>query len=157
MERLSMPPAHRHDTWRLWHNGRHFADDRHFYCILSTPCGVDFIECKLLYLCSKLHWNLFTGVQLQKCIVGRGNDFVPNRRQSIIWTNDNQSLSMPYGPRQTTMSLRVIAFLTICLTILTHWGCVMHICVGNLTIIGSDNGFSHGRHQAIIWTKAGIC
>ena len=24
--------------------------------------------------------------------------------------------------------------------LLTHWGRVMHICVGNLTIIGSDNG-----------------
>ena len=33
---------------------------------------------------------------------------------------------------------------------LTHWGRVMHICVGNLTIIGSDNGLSPGRHQAII-------
>ena len=32
----------------------------------------------------------------------------------------------------------------------------LHICVGNLTIIGSDNGLSPGRHQAIIWTNAGI-
>ena len=39
---------------------------------------------------------------------------------------------------------------------LTHWGRVTHICVGNLTIIGSDNGLSPGRRQAIIWTKAGI-
>ena len=31
-----------------------------------------------------------------------------------------------------------------------------HICVGNLTIIGSDNGLSPGRRQAIIWTNAGI-
>ena len=36
------------------------------------------------------------------------------------------------------------------------WGRVTHICVGKLTIIGSDNGFSPGRHQAIIWTIAGI-
>ena len=40
--------------------------------------------------------------------------------------------------------------------ILTHWGRVMHICVGNLTIIGSDNGLSLGRRQAIIWTIVGI-
>ena len=40
--------------------------------------------------------------------------------------------------------------------ILTHWGRVTHICVGNLTIIGSDNGLSPGRRQAIIWTSAGI-
>ena len=33
---------------------------------------------------------------------------------------------------------------------LTHWGRVAHICVGDLTIIGSDNGLSPGRRQAII-------
>ena len=38
---------------------------------------------------------------------------------------------------------------------LTHWGRVMHICVGKLTIIGSNNGLSPGRRQAIIWTNAG--
>ena len=31
-----------------------------------------------------------------------------------------------------------------------------HICVGKLTIIGSDNGLSPGRRQAIIWTNDGI-
>ena len=31
-----------------------------------------------------------------------------------------------------------------------------HIRVGNLTIIGSDNGFSPGWRQAINWTNAGI-
>ena len=31
-----------------------------------------------------------------------------------------------------------------------------HICVGNLSIIGSDNGLSPARRQAIIWTNAGI-
>ena len=39
---------------------------------------------------------------------------------------------------------------------LTHWGRVTHICVGNLAIIGSDNGLSPGRHQAISWTNVGI-
>ena len=39
---------------------------------------------------------------------------------------------------------------------LTHWGRVMHICVSKLTIIGSDNGLSPGRRQAIIWTNAGV-
>ena len=34
--------------------------------------------------------------------------------------------------------------------LLTHWGQVTHTCVGNLTIIGSDNGLSPGRRQAII-------
>ena len=39
---------------------------------------------------------------------------------------------------------------------LTHWGRVTHICVGKLNSIGSDNGLSPGRRQAIIWTNAGI-
>ena len=39
---------------------------------------------------------------------------------------------------------------------LIHWGRVTHICVSKLTIIGSDNGLSPGRRQAIIWTNAGI-
>ena len=39
---------------------------------------------------------------------------------------------------------------------LTHWGRVTQICVSKLTIIGSDNGLSPGRRQAIIWTNAGI-
>ena len=39
---------------------------------------------------------------------------------------------------------------------LFYWGRVTHICVGKLTIIGSDNGLWPGRRQAIIWTNAGI-
>ena len=38
----------------------------------------------------------------------------------------------------------------------THWGRVTHICVNKLTVIGSDNGLSPGRRQAIIWASAGI-
>ena len=39
---------------------------------------------------------------------------------------------------------------------LTHWGRVTHICVGKLSIIGSDNGLSPGRRQDLIRTNAGI-
>ena len=42
------------------------------------------------------------------------------------------------------------------LNVLTHWGRVTHICVDNLNIIGSDNGLSPGRRQAITWTNVGI-
>ena len=41
-------------------------------------------------------------------------------------------------------------------TCLTHWGRVTHICAGNLTNIGSDNGLSPGRRQAITWTNVGM-
>ena len=53
-----------------------------------------------------------------------------------------------------------VGYYTICrcwpFNIWTHWGRVTHICVSNLSIIGSENGLSPGRHQAIIWTDAGI-
>ena len=39
----------------------------------------------------------------------------------------------------------------------TYWSRVMHIWVSKQTIIGSNNGFSPGWRQAIIWTNAGIC
>ena len=50
---------------------------------------------------------------------------------------------------------------TICPDMMIHVlpnnsGRVTHICVGYLTIIGSDNGLSPCRRQAIIWTNAGI-
>ena len=37
--------------------------------------------------------------------------------------------------------------------LLTQWGRVTYICVCKLIIIGSDNGLSPGRRQAIIWTN----
>ena len=40
--------------------------------------------------------------------------------------------------------------------LLTHWGQVMHICISKLNVIGSDNGLSPGRCQAIIWTNVEI-
>ena len=55
----------------------------------------------------------------------------------------------------TCMIFRTIRVITL-FAALTHWGRVTHICVGKLTIIGSDNGLSPGRRQALIWTNAGI-
>ena len=45
---------------------------------------------------------------------------------------------------------------TIPLARLTNWGGVTHISLGNLTIIGLDNGLLPGQRQAIIWTNDGI-
>ena len=39
---------------------------------------------------------------------------------------------------------------------LTHWGRVTHIFVSKLAIIGSDNGLSPERRQAIIGTNDGL-
>ena len=64
------------------------------------------------------------------------------RQQPITWANVHPDLCHYMA--------------SICHNELTHWGRVTHICVGKLTIIGSDNGLSPGRHQAIIWTSSGI-
>ena len=53
-------------------------------------------------------------------------------------------------------SLIQFSWVNVDCSLLTHWGRVTHICVGKLSIIGSDNGLSLGRRQAIIWTNAGI-
>ena len=40
--------------------------------------------------------------------------------------------------------------------LLTHWGQATHICIVNLTIIGSDDGLSCCWRQTTIWSNAGI-
>ena len=69
--------------------------------------------------------------------------------------NLNLNLNMNTTLREISVQFPNLAYIqnTICLT---HWGRVTHICVSNLAIIGSDNGLSPGRRQAIIWTNAGI-
>ena len=57
------------------------------------------------------------------------------------------------------LAVAVLSFIGSCFgpwQFLTHWGRATYICIGKLTIIGSDNGSSPGRRQAIIWTNAGI-
>ena len=66
------------------------------------------------------------------------------------------ALTLPVAIASTTGSLSLTANMNKKSEKLTHWGRVTHICVGNLTIIGPDNGLSPGRRQAIIWTIAGI-
>ena len=60
--------------------------------------------------------------------------FLESRNKELLWISSVKKMFLP----------------------LTHWGRVTHICVSKLTIIGSDNGLSPGRRQAIIWTSAGI-
>ena len=57
----------------------------------------------------------------------------------------------------TGMTLNAhVEHVLVIIKLLTHWGRATHICVGKITTIGSDNGLSPGRRQAIIWTIAGI-
>ena len=102
-------------------------------------------------------------------IIDPYNGLLPGRRQAIIWTNIvNLTLGTNFGEilseihiaSSTKMHLKMSStkWRPFCLgfNVLTHWNRVTHICVNKLTIIGSDNGLSPGRRQAIIWTNAEI-
>ena len=70
-----------------------------------------------------------------------------------IWGNIPKNILLWSGLVQHSYDENEIC---ISLTDLTHWGQVTHICVSKLTVIGSDNGLSPCRRQAIIWTSARI-
>ena len=53
------------------------------------------------------------------------------------------------------MHIEKTGWVSLSTILLTQWGRVKHICVGKLTIIGSDNGLTPGCYQAINWTNAG--
>ena len=65
-----------------------------------------------------------------------------------------KTISGPFPCHQWSLLCHVISRSLI--VPLTHWGRVTHIGVSKLTNIGSDNGLSPARCQAIIWTNIGI-
>ena len=69
------------------------------------------------------------------------------------FTNRNLSHHLYYG---MDMKLHTPEQWDIIIPRYTHGGRETHICVGNLTIIGSDNGLSPGWRQAIIGTNVVI-
>ena len=76
-----------------------------------------------------------------------------------LGTNKNRLIFEPKYLHRKCISkfdLKNVHLFVQTMSVLTHWGRVTHICVDNLTIIGWDNGLSSGRHQAIMWTSAGI-
>ena len=84
---------------------------------------------------------------------------------TVYWGTKLESLETGEFPAQMASSAEMFPFDDVIMYIyikafyslvLTHWGQVTHICISKLTIIGSDNGLSPGRRQAIIWTNAWI-
>ena len=73
--------------------------------------------------------------------------------RNFHWTSLTNKMKRKFKTSAITLIKGLALFRIDCLT---HWGGVTHICVVKLTIIGSDNGLSPGRRQAIIWTNAGI-
>ena len=100
--------------------------------------------------------------------------FADDNFKSVLWTTNFafefkfRWSSVPSGPL-TTNRLWVMAYRRtgdnsppdqvksgLISIALTHRDRVTHICIGELTIIGVDNGLSPGRRQTIILTSAGI-
>ena len=106
-------------------------------------------------------------------IISSDNGLSSEWGQGIIWTSSGILLTVPLRTNFSEMLNKIQTFFSLkkihlkmssakcCLfrlgrlhlNVLTHWGRVTHICVGKLTNIGSDNGLSPGRRQAIIWTN----
>ena len=84
------------------------------------------------------------------------SDLVCNRELCRAWISPQLFGSCASGEYKTFWMASNPFLLSAVGVMLTHWGRVTHICVSKQTIIGSDNGLSPGRRQAIIWTNAGI-
>ena len=97
----------------------------------------------LSFTCNRLH--TFDPVQVHKCI----------RITLALWLVMLSWGMRKIGQQSCTNSWK-LSVISLAVVTITHWGWVTHICIGNLTIIGSDNGFWPGRRQAITWTNVGI-
>ena len=97
-------------------------------------------------------------------IIRSGNGLSPMRRQAFTWNNDGLLPIRPFWTNFTETSIKTQRYSSKTfaseymlfakrqthwhsLNVLTHWGRVTHICVGKLTIIGSNNGLSPGLNR----------
>ena len=131
----------------------------HYKCItsvlnsVSISCDVSAIHfMKLLILNTiykyshKIWWTLASALDLMTCLYSHTSSYKPSVH----------SFSLPAYWDATSDISSASSYLRLWCFALTHWGRVTHICVDNLTVTGSDNGLSPGRHQAIIRTNDGI-
>ena len=122
----------------------------------------------MIYPCVLTHWDwgkifavgIFKWSFLSETVwisIGNSLKFVPNdpinSKAALVqvtawWRTGDTPLSEPTMTQINDSYMRHLK--------LTHWGRMTLICVGKLTIIGSDNGLSPERRQAIIWTNNGI-
>ena len=115
--------------------------------ILSNP--VDLCDIYYPYPSGLLHWHWGNPSASEVTLKDMGKVTDP-------WQQQHTTKHEPCAWSVVLMFLESILFHRKWNSTLTHWGRVMHIWVSTLIIIGSDNGLSPGRCQAIIWTNAGI-
>ena len=132
--------------------------------VLLTKFLNVFLWMKIITFWFKFHW-MFPMIHWQEANIGSDNELQPKRRQAI-WANADLiyflhvcvtrlqwlKYEIDRGTAIQHLSVVVIAYKSIrCIHIYSFsWGRVTHICVDKLTIIGSHNGLSPGRRQAII-------
>ena len=97
---------------------------------------------------NKTHWVSWTNSNKYHSFTWK-QITIPHSHLGIAYTRINQ-------PANKLYCLKFKIILVPCAILSTHWGRVTHICISKLIIIGSDNGLSPERCQAIIWTIAGI-
>ena len=107
------------------------------------------------YFAGQVYNAIYNSLQdgLQKAIsLECNNKIIPGKLHKFDNFRQQMAMTISTGCCWVTLPLMNFAYHSC----LTHWGRVTHICVSKLIIIGSNNGLSPGRHQAIIWTNAGI-
>ena len=65
-------------------------------------------------------------------------------------------LTCQLHPYCQTWNIKKIKPLMFHWNVLTHWGRTTHICIGNLTVIGSDNGLSPGHYYITNFNEISI-
>ena len=100
--------------------------------------------------------NSFLNFHLMNCVQETSNHiFFFYHLLTLQWDTYLKSLLID-GKKLAHIMYQISILTGISVHSLTLWGWVTYICVGKLTTIGSDNGLSPGRHQAIIWTNVGM-
>ena len=120
--------------------------------LLIGPLGKNFSQIRIKSTKLFIQENAFKNI-----VCNMAASFVPSLNMLIYWPLQcGCNLKSVFSMLSSWLNFQSIhpyrAYL-----ILTHWDRlrVTHICVGNLTIISSDNGLLPGRRQTVFWTNAG--
>ena len=97
-------------------------------------------------------WGRHTSPEVDECWDGGRHGLLQRSLQDVVADNSTHTAAthvQTTGTHQAGFGKKTVPPLT-------PWGQVTHICISELTSIGSDNGLSPGRRQAIFWANAGI-
>ena len=106
------------------------------------------IRKQVIYLCAHgFHWLFLSKISMRYIFSG-AQEWIGEAYRTTIYNNHIQLCFTGGDYMRPCFNVTVKAHKLI--------EAVTHICVNNLTTIGSDNDLSPGRIQAVIWTNAEI-